>query len=148
MSGKLLTTPSEIQSIFPGLKRIAVLGIKTIEQQDQPAYEVPEYLHEMGYDIIPVPVYYPEVTQILGEKVYRKLADVPGKIDLVDVFRKASDLMPHLEDIIASKPKTVWLQKGIRDDDFAKKLTDAGIDVVQDHCLMVEENHWRRTQNG
>jgi len=85
-----------------------------------------------------VPVYYPEATEILGRPVYRKLVDVPGQIDLVNVFRRSRDLAAHLEDILAAKPRAVWLQSGIKDDAFAQKLDAAGISVVQDHCLMVE----------
>jgi len=118
--------------------RIAVLGIKTEAQRDQPAFYVPKYLQNAGFEVVPVPVYYPDVTEILGQRVYRKLVDVPGEIDLVDVFRKPSDLAAHLDDILAKKPKAVWLQLGIRSDAFAEKLERAGIEVVQDHCIMVE----------
>jgi uncharacterized protein len=118
--------------------RIAVLGIKTAERADQPAYAVPKYLQAVGFEIVPIPVYYPDVTEILGQRVYRKVADVPGSVDLVNVFRKSSDLMPHLADILEKKPKAVWLQLGIHDDDFASRLESAGIEVVQDRCIMVE----------
>ena len=104
----------------------------------QPAFYVPSFLVERGYDVVPVPVYYPDVTEILGQKVYRKLVDVPGDIDMVDVFRRPADLAGHLDDILAKKPKSVWLQQGIRNDAFAEKLSAAGITVVQDHCLMVD----------
>ena len=87
---------------------------------------------------VPVPVYFPDVTEILGEKVYSTLAAIPGPIDMVNLFRRPRDLAPHLDDILAKKPKSVWLQLGIRDDSFARKLAEAGIDVVQDRCLLVE----------
>ncbi|MBE2252247.1 MAG: CoA-binding protein [Myxococcus sp.] len=119
-------------------RRIAVLGIKTEAQSAQAAFYVPAYLAEQGLEVIPVPVYYPEVTTILGKPVYRKVADVPGTVDLVDVFRRPVDLMPHLDDLLAAKPKAVWLQLGIRDDAFAQRLVEAGIDVVQDRCLLVD----------
>lgn len=118
--------------------RIAVLGIKPESHADQAAHYVPKYLHDAGFEIVPVPVYYPEVTEILGQKVYRKLADIPGPIDMVNVFRRPADLMPHLQDILSKKPRFVWLQLGIRDHAFAEELTKAGIEVVQDHCIMVE----------
>ena len=127
-----------IDEILRGTKRIAVLGIKTEAAADQPAYYVPQYAQERGYEIIPVPVYYPEATEILGQKVYRKVADVPPPVDMVNVFRRPKDLAAHLDDILAAKPKYVWLQLGIRDDAFAEKLTAAGIKVVQDRCLLVE----------
>ena len=128
----------DLCALLRGAKRIAVLGIKTEAQAGQPAYDVPKYLVEVGYDVIPVPVYYPETTTILGRAVHRKLTDVPGEIDIVDVFRRRNDLESHYEDIVAKKPKVVWLQSGIRSEPFAKRLTDAGIEVVMDKCIMVE----------
>ncbi len=127
-----------ITDLLARTKRIAVLGIKPKSESEKPAHYVPKYVADMGFDVVPVPVYFPEVKEILGKKVYRKVADVPGPIDMVNVFRRSKDLMPHLEDILAAKPKSVWLQQGIRDDEFAKRLSDAGITVVQDRCLMVE----------
>ena len=75
---------------------------------------------------------------MLGQKVYRKLVDIPGEIDMVNVFRRPNDIPPHVDDIIAKKPKSVWFQLGIRNDEAAEQLARAGIDVVQDHCLLVE----------
>src|SRR5207302_491049 len=79
-------------------RRVAVLGIKTEAQPGQPAFYVPATLQRMGLSIVPVPVYFPEVKEILGEKVYRKVADVPGEIDIVDVFRRSADVGQHLPD--------------------------------------------------
>jgi predicted CoA-binding protein len=118
--------------------RIAVLGIKPEDHADQPAHYVPRYMQDAGFEVVPVPVYYPEVTEILGAAVYRKLVDIPGEVDMVNVFRRSRDLVPHLEDILAKKPRSVWLQLGIRDDAFAERLTKAGIEVVQDRCIMVD----------
>jgi predicted CoA-binding protein len=134
----LVTTEQGIAEIIRNTRRVAVLGIKTEAQSGQPAFYVPEYLHRAGVDVVPVPVYYPDVTQILGKKVYRNLADIPGEIDLVDVFRRSQDVPPHVDDILAAKPKAVWLQSGIRNDEAARRLAEAGIKVVQDRCLMVE----------
>ena len=128
----------DLCAILARTRRIAVLGIKTEAQSAQPAFYVPKYLQDAGFEVVPVPVYYPDATEILGQRVYRKLADVPGDIDLVDVFRRPADLPPHLDDILAKKPKAVWLQLGIRHEDFAKRLESAGIEVVQDRCIMVE----------
>ncbi|HET9789241.1 MAG TPA: CoA-binding protein, partial [Pyrinomonadaceae bacterium] len=91
-----------------------------------------------GFRIIPVPVYYPEVTQILGQKVFRKLVDIPDEVDLVNVFRRSKDVAAHLDDILAKKPKAVWLQSGIRNDSVAETLAKSNIKVVQDRCLMVD----------
>lgn len=133
-----------IKALLNETRRIAVLGIKTEAQSFQPAFYVPQYMAHRGYEIIPVPVYYPEATEILGHTVYRKLADVPGEIDLVNVFRRSADVLPHVEDILAKKPKAVWLQSGIRNDSAARQLAENGIKVVQDRCLMVEHRAFFR----
>jgi predicted CoA-binding protein len=139
----LVTTDQGIAEILRGTRRVAVLGIKTEAQAGQAAFYVPEYLHNAGLDVVPVPVYYPDVTQILGKKVYRRLADVPGEIDLVNVFRRSQDVPPHVDDILEAKPKAVWMQSGIRHDEAARRLAEAGIKVVQDRCLMVEHRRAR-----
>lgn len=124
--------------MLAGVRRIAVLGIKTESQRGQPAIDVPRYLERAGLQIVPVPVYYPDVETILGQPVFRHLADIPGDLDVVDVFRRPKDLPAHLDDLLAKRPGAVWLQSGIRNDAFAEALLAAGIDVVQDRCLMVE----------
>ena len=134
----LLGSDAEIKELLKNTKIIAVLGIKTEAQSFQPAFYVPQYMSNAGFEIIPVPVYYPEATEILGKKVYRNLVDFPGEIDLVNVFRRSPDVPKHLEDILAKKPKAVWLQSGIRHDEVARHLAENGIKVVQDLCLMVE----------
>ena len=131
-----------IARVLRDTKRIAVLGIKL--EPSQPAHYVPAYAKRAGLEIVPVPVYYPEITEILGERVYRKVADVPGDVDMVNVFRRSKDVPPHVDDIIAKHPKSVWLQLGIRNDEAAERLARAGIDVVQDRCLMVELRHHAR----
>jgi uncharacterized protein len=128
----LLSTSERIRELILATKRIAVLGIKTEAQVGQPSVYVPRYMQKAGFEIVPVPVYYPEATVILGEKVYRKLVDVPGEIDMVDVFRRSADVAAHVEDILAKKPKAVWLQSGIRNDKAAEIFARAGIKVVQD----------------
>lgn len=132
----LIETPTQIRELLENTHRIAVLGIKPDAQQ--PAFYVPEYAQQAGYEIVPVPVYYKELTEMHGQKVYRKLIDIPGEIDMVNVFRRPNDIPPHVDDIIATKPKSVWFQLGIRNDAAAERLARAGIDVVQDHCLLVE----------
>jgi predicted CoA-binding protein len=135
---------AQVAALVRSLRRVAVLGIKTEAQASQPAYYVPEYLHERGVEIFPVPVYYPEATEILGRPVWRRVADVPPPIDLVDVFRKSADVAAHLDDLLAARPRAVWLQLGIRDDAAARRLADAGILVVQDRCLMVDHRRYAR----
>ena len=134
----LITETEGIRELLAEAKTIAVLGIKTEAQAGQPAFYVPQYMHNAGFKIIPVPVYYPEVTQILSQTVYRKLADIPVEVDMVNVFRRPQDIPPHLEDILAKKPKSVWMQLGISHHAVAEALAKAGIKVVQDRCLMVD----------
>lgn len=138
MAGRMLTSRADIAAVAREAKRIAVLGIKTEQQAGQPAFYVPEYLKNAGLEVLPVPVYYPNVAEILGVPVVRRVQDVAGEVDILDVFRRPEDLAQHLDDIVAKKPKCVWLQSGIRNDAFAHALTEQGIDVVQDQCLMVE----------
>jgi hypothetical protein len=133
----LIDDDAGIRALLQRTRRIAVLGIKTPET-GQPAYYVAEYAKRAGYEIVPVPVYYPEVTEILGERVYRTLAAIPGEVDMVDVFRRAKDIEAHVDDILAKRPASVWFQLGIRNDAVAERLAREGIDVVQDRCLLVE----------
>jgi predicted CoA-binding protein len=134
----LVTSQEGIAQIWRETRRIAVLGIKTEAQSGQPAFYVPDYLQRAGFEIVPVPVYFPDATHILGQRVYRKVADVPGEIDMVNVFRRGQDVPPHVDDILAAKPKVVWMQSGIRNDEAARRFAEAGIKVVQDRCAMVE----------
>lgn len=140
----LINDDAGIDDLLRHTRTIAVLGIKPESHAGQAGYYVPAHMAAAGYEIIPVPVYYPEVTAILGKPVFRKLADVGRPIDMVNVFRKPGDIPPHVDDILAAKPKSVWFQLGIRNDEAAQRLAEAGIKVVQDRCLMVEEARQRR----
>lgn len=135
---RLVQDAGRIREILRDARRIAVLGIKTEAQAGQPAYYVPEYLQGAGYDVIPVPVYYPDAREILGQPVVRSLAEIDGPVDIVNVFRRPADVPAHLGDILAARPKVVWMQSGIRNAEVARALAEAGIDVVQDRCLMVD----------
>lgn len=134
----LLETDQEIIELLQQTRRIAVLGIKPETHRMQPAFYVPKYMQEAGCDVIPVPVYYPEVTTILGEEVFRDLRHIPGEIDMVNVFRLPHDIPKHTDEILEAKPRAVWIQSGLRNDEVAEVLSNAGIKVVQDRCLMVE----------
>lgn len=136
--GRILDSDKDIADVLRNAKRLAIIGIKPESHSTAPAHYVPSYLQRAGYDVVPVPVYYPDVTEILGEPVFRSLADVPGDVDLVVLFRKSKDVTGHIDDIIAKKPDAVWMQLGIRNDEAAERFTEAGIDVVQDKCTMVE----------
>jgi predicted CoA-binding protein len=138
----LLTEEEEVRALLRGCKRVAVLGIKPESQGGQPAFYVPKYLVGAGVEVVPVPVYFPEVTEILGRKVYRKLVDIPGPLDLVDVFRRPVDIEQHVEDMIAKQPGAVWFQSGITHAVAAERLARAGIKVVQNRCLMVDHRRF------
>jgi len=140
----LITDEAGISRLLDETRTIAVLGIKTEAQSGQAAFYVASYLDSAGFEVIPVPVYYPEVTEILGHKVYRRIADIPGEVDMVNVFRRSEDVPPHVDDILAKKPKSVWMQLGIRNDAAAEKLAKAGIKVVQNRCLMVDHRSLAR----
>ena len=134
----LIDDAGRIRELLLETKSIAVLGLKTEAQSGQPALYVPKYMQSAGFRIIPVPVYYPDATEILGEKVHRQLQQIPDEVDMVNVFRRAQDIPSHLDDLLAKKPKSVWMQLGISHDEVAGALARAGIKVVQDRCLMVD----------
>jgi len=134
----LIEDDDAILELAGSVKRVAVLGIKPDDRMTQPAHYVPAYLVEQGVEIVPVPVYYPEVERILGRPVVRELSALEGPVDLVDVFRKSEDVPQHVDALLAMKPSAVWLQLGIRNDEAAERLARAGIRVVQDRCLLVE----------
>jgi predicted CoA-binding protein len=134
----LITDDHNITELAGSAKRVAVLGIRSEQFSNRPAFYVARYLFDAGLDVVPVPVYEPEVTEILHANVYRKVADVPGEIDILDVFRRSHDIPPHLPDILEKAPSAVWFQLGIRNDSAAETLAKAGIMVVQDRCLMVD----------
>ena len=141
---RIIEDDAGLAELVKSLKRVVVLGIKTEEQRDQPAFYVAEYLASAGLEVVPVPVYYPEVTSILGRPVFRKLAEVPGPVDCVDVFRRPADIDQHVDALLTLKPKVVWFQLGIRNERAAARLVAAGIDVVQDRCLLVEHRRLAR----
>ncbi len=134
----LVTDPAAIAAMLRDTRTIAVLGIKPESRGGEAAHYVPAYMADAGFEIVPVPVYYPDVTEILGRPVHRTLAAIGRPVDMVNVFRRPADIPPHIDDILAIKPKYVWFQLGISNDEAAKRLAEAGIRVVQDRCLMVE----------
>jgi predicted CoA-binding protein len=140
----LVQDTAGIEQLIRDTRCIAVLGIKPESHADQAAHYVAAHMAAAGFDVIPVPVYYPDVTQILGRPVFRKLAEIGRPVDMVNVFRRPGDIPPHVDDILALKPKSVWFQLGIRNDAVAEQLAKEGIKVVQDRCLMVEEARLRR----
>jgi len=139
----ILEDDASIHRLLGGARRVAVLGMRSEARADLPAHDVPRYLAGAGFDVVPVPVYEPDVTHILGRPVFRRVRDVPPPIDLVLVFRRPADIPAHLEDLIAARPGAVWFQSGIRNDAAALRLASEGIRVVQDRCAKVE--HRRMT---
>ncbi|MCD6173872.1 MAG: CoA-binding protein [Sulfurimonas sp.] len=124
----------EIQEIFDSVKTIAVLGLSPNESKD--SHQVAKYLKEHGFTIIPV---YPKEDEILGEKVYRSLLEIPFNIDMVNIFRKPAALNPIADACIEKgNIKVFWSQKGIVNNEAAQKAQDAGMKVVQNMCSMVE----------
>lgn len=133
----LLEDSASITAALAQVARIAVIGIKTAEAGG-PAFYVPEDAQGRGYDIVPVPVYFPEVTRILDTPVHRSLSTVTPPADTVVLFRRPNDIPQHLNELLEARPRLVWMQLGIRNDAVAEALARAGIAVVQDHCLKVE----------
>ncbi|KAG2434549.1 hypothetical protein HYH02_012216 [Chlamydomonas schloesseri] len=139
----IIDDDAEVAKLVRTFRKVAVLGIKTERQADQPAFYVAEYLKNAGVQVVPVPTYYPDVTSILGAPVFRTVtaaAAAEGQLDCVDVFRRPSDVEAHVTDILAAtpRPRAVWLQSGIRCPPAEEALAAAGVLVVADRCLMVE----------
>ena len=124
----------EIKEIFNITKTIAVVGLSPDESKD--SHRVAKYLQEHGFKIVPI---YPKEETILGEKVYRSLAEIPFEIDMVNIFRKP-DILPLVADACIERGdvKIFWAQKGIVNNEAAQKAKDAGMRVVQNMCTMVE----------
>ena len=124
---------SEIAEILRTSKRIAVVGLSP--KPDRPSHSVSAYMKEQGYTIIPVNPGHPE---ILGEKAYKSLLDVPGPIDIVDVFRDPSAVPEIVDQAIQKKAKVLWLQEGIVHNEAAEKARRAGLKVIQNKCIYKE----------
>jgi len=131
-----------IRQVLLATKRVAVLGIRSEKDSSRPAFYVPQYLISAGLQVIPVPIHDLKVDMILGQRLFRRLTDIPGELDLVDVFRRSEDIPAHLDDLLAKRPTAVWFQSGIRYDEVAESLAHAGIKVVQDRCLMVDHRRY------
>lgn len=128
---------ARIREILTGSPTIAVLGIH--HEPEKAAFYVPEYLHDEGYRILGVNPMFTD-HELFGSKVRATLAELDEPVDLVDVFRKSVDIPGHVEDILAMKPrpKVVWFQLGIKNEDAAKILEAAGITVVQNRCTLAD----------
>lgn len=143
--GRLVEAEEDLAAIVRDMRVIAVVGMKGEDQGDESAHEIPRLVQSRGKRIVPVN---PKLTSTLGETAWPDLASIPEPFDLVDVFRRI-DAIPGVADQILAlpadrRPKVVWLQSGIRHDEAARRLTEAGIDVVQDRCLGVYASRYLR----
>lgn len=127
----LLTSSDEIAALLRGIRRIAVVGCSPKPWRD--SHRVARYLIEVGYDIVPVN---PEADAIFGLRVYPSVRDVPGSVDLVDIFRRSELVPPVIEDAIASGAKAVWMQDGVVHEAAAQRAIAAGLAVVMDRCIL------------
>jgi predicted CoA-binding protein len=128
------SNPDEIKAIFNKVKTIAVIGLSPNPAKD--SHKVAKYLQSVGYKIIPV---YPKEDEILGEKVYRSLAEIPDQVDMVDIFRKPAAFDAIADACIArGDVKVFWGQVGLVNNEAAERAKNAGMKVVQNLCAMVE----------
>ena len=131
--------PDVIEKILTSARTIAVVGLSP--DPGRPSHGVARYLQRAGYRIIPVN---PNVAEVLGERAYPGLRQVPQPVDVVDVFRRSEFVGPIVNDAIAIKASAVWLQDGVVDDDAAARAQAAGLDVVMDDCMMRRHAQRRR----
>ncbi|MBB5191857.1 hypothetical protein HNQ50_002587 [Silvimonas terrae] len=124
---------AEIRALLERVKRIAVVGLSP--KPDRPSYGVSQVMQRAGYQIVPVR---PMVTEVLGEKAYATLKDVPGAVDLVNVFRRAEEVDAVVDEAIAIGAPAIWIQLGIVNDAAAERARAAGLTVVMDKCIKIE----------
>jgi uncharacterized protein len=133
-----------VRRLLEGARRIAVVGLSPKPHRD--SNRVARYLQDRGYEIVPV---YPREDEILGQRVYRRLQDIPGPVDLVDVFRRSEELVPVAQDAVAAGAPALWFQLRCVNEEAARLARVSGITVVMDRCLMVDHSlllgrMWRR----
>jgi len=128
-----------IDKILSEAKTIAVVGFSS--NPAKAGYYVPAYLKQQGYHIIPVN---PNLSEGLGEPAYASLADVPQPVDLVLLFQRSENVPPFVDQAVAAGAKAIWMQLGIANEAAAARAVAAGLDVVQDACMLVEHKHWKR----
>ena len=142
----MFSNPDEgaLRRLLTETRRIAIVGLSPKPHRD--SNRIGRYLLERGYEVVPV---YPREEEILGQRVYRRIRDVPGAVDLVDVFRRSSELPGVVDDALAAKAPALWFQLGCVHEEAVRRATDAGALVVMDRCIMVDHSHilgraWRR----
>ena len=131
----------EIFDILKKYKTVAVIGMSKNPEKD--ANSIPAYLMSQGYKVIPVN---PSADEILGQKSYKALSEVPGEVDIVDVFRPSEDVPNYVKDVITKKPKVFWLQLGIHNAEAEKQVSEKGIKVIYDRCIMQEHRKLARAK--
>jgi predicted CoA-binding protein len=125
--------PGEIKALLQRVKTVAVVGLST--DPDRPSYSVSSYLQGNGYRIVPVR---PGGGEILGEKVYARLSDIPFAVDIVDHFRRSSEVGAHVDEAIQLRVPAIWMQEGVVDEAAAQRAREAGLTVVMDRCMLKE----------
>ena len=128
-----MNAPVPIRQILETAKTIAVVGLS--DKPDRDSYKVAKYLQDHGYRIIPVN---PMVDEVLGEKSYASVTDIPEQVDVVDVFRKPEAVMPVVQEAIDAGARVLWLQLGVVNQEAAEKAEAAGLQVVMDRCMKIE----------
>jgi predicted CoA-binding protein len=132
---ELQASAAEITEILNNYRVVAVVGLSA--KPDRPSYRVAQYLQEHGYRIVPVN---PGCQEILGERCYASLKDIPFPVAIVDIFRNVEAIPAIVAEAIAVGAKVVWMQLGLEEPDSARKAKQAGLQVVMDHCLKIEHN--------
>lgn len=146
--GRHLDGEAELEQVVRTMRTVAVVGAKSDKDPDAPAYTIPRMLQRRGCVVTPIN---PTITETLGVRSLAGVGELPGAVDVLDVFRRA-DALPALADELlamppARRPRVVWLQSGIRHDEVAERLVAAGMHVVQDRCLGVYANRYGTTQS-
>jgi uncharacterized protein len=131
--GEIISDDDKVRQVLRESKTVAVLGLST--NPEKASHRVAGYLQDQGYRIIPIR---PGLTEILGEKTRASLDDIESPVDIIDVFRRPEDVLPHAQEALRLKPKVFWMQLNIKNEAAASLLTQAGIDVIMDRCMKVE----------
>ena len=127
----------KLRRILRSARTIAVVGLSA--QWHRPSYFAAKYMQDHGYRVIPVN---PTYDSVLGEKCYKRLADIPEPVDIVDCFRKSEEIPALAEDAIAIGAKVLWMQLGVRNPDARRRAESAGLEVVEDHCVKIEHGRF------
>jgi hypothetical protein len=132
-TGRILSADEDLKACLANSNTVAVVGLSP--KPDRDSHQVAAYLQQHGYRVLPVR---PAQAEILGEKAYASLDDIPGTVDIIDVFRSSDQVLPHAREALRLKPRLFWMQEGIENQEAAALLTAAGIDVVMNRCIKHE----------